>query len=122
MSRQASGVLAWLTQRVTAVYLALFLTYLFVKFAFDAPADYESLRLWVGEPLVTAALLLFFPIVLAHAWVGIRDVFLDYVHNVALRVVLLALVVFMFLASGLWGFKAIVIAIINPALINPVVG
>lgn len=114
MSRQASGLLAWLTQRVTAIYLALFVSYLFIKFAFDAPPDYESLRLWVSEPLVTAALLLFFPIVLAHAWVGIRDVFLDYVHNVALRVILLALVVFMFLASGLWGFKAIVIAIINP--------
>ncbi len=113
MSRQASGILAWLAQRLTAVYLAVFITYLFIKFTFDAPVDYLALRAWVAQPVVTAALLLFFPIVLFHAWVGIRDVFLDYVQIVGLRVILLALVAFTFLASGLWGFKAIVIAIIK---------
>ena len=116
MSRQASGVIAWLTQRVTAVYLAIFMTYLFVHFLVDAPTDYQTLRAWVAQPMVTAALLLFFPILLSHAWVGIRDVFLDYVKNVGLRMVLLALVAFMFLASGLWGFKAIVIAIIKAGM------
>lgn len=113
MSRQASGVMAWLAQRVTAVYLAIFLTYLFGHFLLDAPASDEALRAWVAQPLVTASLLLLFPIILTHAWVGIRDVFLDYVKIVALRVILLSLVAFMFLASGLWGFKAIVIAIIK---------
>ncbi|WP_295443610.1 succinate dehydrogenase, hydrophobic membrane anchor protein [uncultured Thiodictyon sp.] len=116
MSRQASGVIAWLGQRLTAVYLAIFITYLFIKFMFDAPADVQMLRAWVAQPPVTAALLLFFPIVLFHAWVGIRDVFLDYVKIVGVRVVLLALVAFLFLASGLWGFKAIVIAIIKAGI------
>jgi succinate dehydrogenase / fumarate reductase membrane anchor subunit len=116
MSRQASGVIAWLAQRLTAVYLAIFISYLFLKFAFDAPANDQALRAWVAQPPVTAALLLFFPIILFHAWVGIRDVFLDYVKIVGVRVVLLALVAFLFLASGLWGFKAIVIAIIKAGI------
>jgi len=119
MSRQASGVIAWLTQRLTAVYLAFFVSYLFIKFLFDPPVDYQALRAWVAQPLVTAALLLFFPILLSHAWVGIRDVFLDYVKNVGVRVVLLALVAFTFLGSGLWGFKAIVIAVINAGTGTP---
>lgn len=116
MSRQASGVIAWLTQRLTAVYLAVFVTYLFIKFLVDPPVDDQALRAWIARPLVTAALLLFFPILLSHAWVGIRDVFLDYVKIVGLRVILLAIVAFMFLASGLWGFKAIVIAIIKAGM------
>ncbi|WP_295430506.1 succinate dehydrogenase, hydrophobic membrane anchor protein [uncultured Thiodictyon sp.] len=116
MSRQASGVIAWLTQRVTAVYLAVFMAYLFIHFLVDAPADDQALRAWVAQPMVTAALLIFFPILLSHAWVGIRDVFLDYVKNVGLRMILLALVAFMFLASGLWGFKAIVIAVIKAGM------
>lgn len=113
MSRQASGLLAWVAQRLTAVYLGIFLVYLLLHFLFDPPASDVELRAWVAQPLVTAALLAFFPILLTHAWVGIRDVFLDYVHIVGLRVILLALVAFTFLASGLWGFKAIVIAIIK---------
>ena len=116
MSRQASGLLAWLTQRVTAVYLAIFLTYLFLHFLFDAPADVHALRAWVSQPLVSAGLVLMVPLLLAHAWVGIRDLFLDYVHIVGLRVVLLALVAFMFLGSGLWAFKAIVVADITAGI------
>jgi succinate dehydrogenase / fumarate reductase membrane anchor subunit len=110
MSRQASGVMAWVTQRVTAVYLAFFLTYLLLHFLFDPPADYLELRAWVAHPQVSAGLVLMVPLLLAHAWVGIRDVFLDYVKIVGLRVVLLALVVFLFVGSGLWAFKAIVVA------------
>lgn len=110
MSRQASGVMAWAIQRVTAVYLAFFLSYLLFHFIFDAPADYLELRAWVARPLVSISLVLFVPLLLAHAWVGFRDVLLDYVKIVGLRVVLLALVAFLFVGSGLWAFKAIVIA------------
>jgi len=110
MSRQASGIMAWAIQRVTAVYLALLMTYFMVHFLFNPPADYLELRAWVALPLVSVALVLFVPLLLAHAWVGFRDVLLDYVKLVGVRVVLLALVAFMFLGSGLWAFKAIVIA------------
>jgi len=113
MSRQASGVMAWVTQRVTAVYLALFLSYLLFHFLLNAPADYLELRAWAAQPQVSAGLVLMVPLLLAHAWVGIRDVFLDYVKNVGLRIVFLGLVVFMFVGSGLWAFKAIIVAAIT---------
>lgn len=110
MSRQASGLMAWLTQRATAVYLAFFLSYLLLHFVFDAPADHAALRAWVNRPPVAIGLLLCVPLLLAHAWVGIRDTLLDYVSALGLRIGLMTLFSFVFIASGLWFFKAIVSA------------
>ncbi len=43
MSRRASGLKAWVVQRATAIYLALFGVYLTLHFALDAPADHAAL-------------------------------------------------------------------------------
>lgn len=113
MSRQASGLMAWVVQRATAVYLGLFLGYLLIHMTFAPPADQAALKAWVTQPLVSAGLLLFIPVLLAHAWVGIRDVLIDYVHHLGARVLLLSLFAFVFLASGLWALKAIIAAGLN---------
>jgi succinate dehydrogenase / fumarate reductase, membrane anchor subunit len=110
MSRQASGLIAWLIQRATAVYLALFLAYLLIHFVFNAPADHTALAAWVAHPVVAIGLLLFVPLLLAHAWVGIRDVLIDYVHSLGARLGLLTLFAFVLIASGLWAFQAIITA------------
>jgi succinate dehydrogenase / fumarate reductase, membrane anchor subunit len=110
MSRQASGLMAWVIQRATSVYLAIFLTYVLIHFAFNAPADHAALVSWVTHPVVALGLVLLVPVLLAHAWVGIRDVLIDYVHVLGLRIGLLTLVAFVFIASGLWAYKAIITA------------
>jgi succinate dehydrogenase / fumarate reductase membrane anchor subunit len=58
---------------------------------------------------VTLGLLLFIPLLLAHAWVGIRDVLIDYVKPIAVRIGLLALFALLFLASGLWALQALIL-------------
>lgn len=110
MSRQASGLMAWLIQRATAIYLALFGLYLVSHFTISPPADHAALLAWVKQPLVTIGLLLCLPLALAHAWVGLRDVLIDYVHVLGLRIGLMMLFGFLFLASGLWTLKAIITA------------
>jgi succinate dehydrogenase / fumarate reductase, membrane anchor subunit len=114
MSRHASGLMAWLIQRASAVYLALLLAYLLIHFTFYAPADHAALVTWAQHPLVSGALLLGIPLLLAHAWIGIRDVLIDYVHQLALRLSLLMLFAFLLIAAGLWLFKAILTAGIQP--------
>jgi succinate dehydrogenase / fumarate reductase membrane anchor subunit len=103
-------MMAWVIQRATSVYLLVMLSYLLIHFIFDAPADHAALVGWASQPLVAMALLLLVPVVLMHAWVGIRDVLIDYVHVLGLRITLLSLFAFVFVASGLWAFKAIIIA------------
>jgi succinate dehydrogenase / fumarate reductase membrane anchor subunit len=110
MSRQASGLKAWVVQRASAVYLALFSVYLLLYFALDPPADHAALADWAASPWVSAAFLLFIPLLLAHAWIGIRDVLLDYVHPIGARVILLGLFALMLLGSGLWAMKALIAA------------
>jgi succinate dehydrogenase / fumarate reductase membrane anchor subunit len=110
VSRRASGLKAWVVQRATAVYLALFGVYLALKLAFDAPADHAALSAWVSSPWVALGLLVFIPVTLAHAWVGIRDVFMDYLKPIGLRVAALTVIAFVFVASGLWAMQALIIA------------
>ncbi len=106
MSRHASGLMAWLIQRVSAVYLALFMAYLLSHVIFNPPTDHAALVAWVRHPAVMAGLLLWVPLLLAHAWVGVRDVLIDYVHRLGLRISLLMLSGLILIASGLWMFKA----------------
>ncbi|NCA71294.1 MAG: succinate dehydrogenase, hydrophobic membrane anchor protein [Sphingobacteriia bacterium] len=110
MSRQASGLMAWIVQRATSVYLALCMSLLLVKFVFSPPPDHAALVAWVTDPVVALGLVLFVPLLLAHAWVGIRDALIDYVHALWPRIGLLTLFAFVFVASGLWAFKAIITA------------
>lgn len=110
MSRQASGLKAWVVQRVTAVYLALFGFYLAIVMLFVPPADHAAMVAWVNSPLVALGLLVFIPVLLAHAWVGIRDVFMDYLRPIAWRVAALSVIAFLFLASGLWALQALIVA------------
>jgi succinate dehydrogenase / fumarate reductase membrane anchor subunit len=110
VSRRASGLKAWFLQRATAVYLGLFGIYLALYFMLAAPASHAELVAWAASPWVALGLLLFIPILLAHAWVGIRDVLMDYMKPIVLRATAMTLVGFVFLASGLWAAQAVIAA------------
>ena len=110
MSRRASGLRAWFLQRATAVYLLLFILYTLQHLIFHAPADYAAWQGWVAQPAVSLGLLLFFASLLLHAWVGIRDVIIDYVHPTAIRVSVLTVIGFVLVACAVWALKIIILA------------
>jgi succinate dehydrogenase / fumarate reductase membrane anchor subunit len=110
MSRKASGLKAWAVQRLTAIYIALFALYLMAVLLFSAPAGYAEWKAWIGAPVVSVALLLFVATVLMHAWIGVRDVLIDYVHPIAIRATLLGIIALSLLAMGLWAAKALILA------------
>jgi succinate dehydrogenase / fumarate reductase membrane anchor subunit len=110
MSRRASGLRAWFIQRASAIYLMLFFLYMLLHFIADAPADHAAWQGWVAQPLVGFGLLLFFASLLIHAWVGIRDVVIDYVHPTAIRVSLLTVIGFGLIGCALWVLQIIILA------------
>jgi len=110
MSRQATGLRAWVIQRVSAIYLLLFFPYLIGKFILVPPASHADWVSWLSLPVVSIGLLVFVLALLVHAWVGARDILVDYVHPVAARITLLSLLGFGLVACGLWAFKVIIIA------------
>lgn len=74
------GLDMWLWQRASAVYMALFLVF-FLVLLVKAPAlDFAT---WHGlfKPLsMKVGALLFVASLLVHAWIGLREIFIDYLH------------------------------------------
>lgn len=107
MSRRAHGLRAWLLQRLTAVYLGLFLVFVTLRFWFHPIPDYPAWHDWLADPLINLATGLFVLSLLIHAWVGVRDVVMDYVRHTGLRVALLALIVLTLAGTGLWVLRVL---------------
>ncbi len=107
MSMQMTGLRAWLVQRIAAVYIGFFSLYLLVHFTTNAPGSYSEWLGWVGHPAIAVSWALFFTALLLHAWVGMRDVLLDYVHNTAARLVALIALALFLLAQGLWALTVL---------------
>ncbi len=105
MSRRAAGLRAWLLQRISAVYLALYVIYFLL--ASPAAGGYAAWHAWLGSPWPLLALALFFLALAIHAWVGVRDVIIDYVHHAGLRLLLLSGVGLVLLGSLLWSLMAL---------------
>lgn len=105
--RASSGIRAWILQRVSGAYLAL----CFIAVAagiVSAPAmTYDLWRGWFVHPAGNIAAALFFVALAVHAWVGMRDVIIDYVRVAALRFVLLGITLLTLSASLLWSLRVL---------------
>jgi succinate dehydrogenase / fumarate reductase membrane anchor subunit len=102
MSRHATGLRAWFLQRISAVYLTGFSLFLLGLFLLAPPVDFAQWQALMAAPAMQVASLLFFVNLLIHAWVGFRDVLIDYVPLTPLRLTLLSLLGFGLIACGLW--------------------
>lgn len=110
MSRKASGLKAWVLQRATALYIGVFSLYLLLVMLIAPPDDYAAWRNWFADPLMGIATLVFVLSVLLHAWVGVRDVVIDYVWNTPVRVAVLGLVALTLVVCGLWASQSLILA------------
>lgn len=102
MKKTVTGLRAWLMQRVSAVYMLFFILFLLFHFLLDPPHSYLAWHGWMRNPGVSVATFVFFAALLLHAWVGVRDVLMDYVHPLALRVSVLALLALGLMAIAAW--------------------
>ncbi|MEZ5540551.1 MAG: succinate dehydrogenase, hydrophobic membrane anchor protein [Pseudomonadota bacterium] len=109
MSRHADGLRTWLLQRVSAVYLAGFLVYVLLHFALNPRPDYFAWRAWLSHPPVSVAAAGFVLALLVHGWVGLRDVTLDYVHPLGLRLTVLTAIAFLLIGCGLWAMRVLIV-------------
>ncbi len=107
--RASSGLRSWLAQRLSAAYIVIFLI-IFVVLWGGEPLSFEVWRAWVSHPAANIALLLFFFSLLAHAWIGGRDVVIDYVNSVATRYVLLIIFGMGLIILGLWTLRILLLA------------
>ncbi len=102
MSIHAQGMRAWLLQRLSGAYIGLYLVVALIVIGAGPRLDYMRWHDLLSQPVVAIATLLFFFFILIHAWVGIRDVLLDYVHLQALRFSILMVLALGLLTMGIW--------------------
>ncbi len=113
MTRRVSGFRAWVLQRISALYLGLYILFLIWHFMFSAPASFTEWREWVAEPINNLSLLFFAFFLLLHAWIGTRDIFIDYINPLLIRVFLLTLLAIGLIGSGLWTAKYLFLTIVS---------
>jgi succinate dehydrogenase / fumarate reductase membrane anchor subunit len=79
------GLRDWLVQRITAVLMLLFTAALLLQVIFGGPVGYDS---WAGIFSRQWMKVLTFVVIVSlawHAWVGMRDIFMDYIKPMGLR-------------------------------------
>jgi len=82
------GLRDWLAQRVTAVLMALFTIVLLAQLIFGGPLGYDR---WAAIFSAQWMKFLTFVVIISlayHAWVGVRDIWMDYVKPVGVRLAL----------------------------------
>ncbi|GAB2905209.1 succinate dehydrogenase, hydrophobic membrane anchor protein [Uliginosibacterium flavum] len=82
------GFRDWLAQRVTAVVMAVYTVYMFVC-VLNLPAyDNAAWRGLMSGGFAKFATFLFALALFYHAWVGVRDIWMDYVKPISVRLTL----------------------------------
>jgi succinate dehydrogenase / fumarate reductase membrane anchor subunit len=98
------GVDAYLLQRLTAVVLAVYSLFILLRLflggsGYDAWAGLFA-PLWMKIFTLVALLALFY-----HAWIGVRDIWMDYVKPTGIRLSLQTLTVLWLLFCAVWSVQ-----------------
>ena len=97
----------WLIQRVTAVVMLVYTLFFLAVIIALPPLDYDRWRVLWQLSVMRYATLFFLISALLHAWVGVRNIFMDYVKDTGVRLVLYVLVILTLLAYGTWVWQVL---------------
>ena len=103
------GLGDWLLQRLTALVMAVYTVAMVACVLMHAPHGRAEWNELLSGGFTRVATMLFFAALAYHAWVGMRDILMDYLRATALRltaevVVGIALVAYVVWAAAiLWG-------------------
>ncbi len=87
------GLRDWLAQRITAVIIAVYAVIAVVVLLSGKPINYPVWKDLFAQGWMRVATLLFAVSVAWHAWVGVRDILMDYVKPDGLRLTLQVFVI-----------------------------
>jgi succinate dehydrogenase / fumarate reductase membrane anchor subunit len=96
------GTRDWLAQRVSAAIMAVYVVVVLALVASRAPFTYETWKALFAQGWMHVATLLFALSLAWHAWVGVRDILMDYVKHDGLRLALQVLTVLLLAGYASW--------------------
>lgn len=102
------GLRDWLVQRVTASLMALFTVVLLLQvLTISGPISYEA---WAAIFSAQWMKFLTFGLIVSlawHAWIGVRDIWMDYVKPVGLRLALHVFTIVWLVGCAGWAFSVL---------------
>ncbi len=96
------GLRGWLMQRVSAVVMTLFTLLFVAALALARPRDFAAWKELMSQGWMRLAALLFFASLALHAWVGMRDILMDYIRHTGWRLAGEATVIVALAAMAAW--------------------
>jgi len=92
----------WMIQRITAVIMLLFSVVILGFFFVKGSVAYGDWKQLFSASAVRILALLFLLSVYYHAWIGIRDVLMDYLKPVSIRLTAQVLVFLFLIVCSIW--------------------
>lgn len=96
------GLKEWLVQRITAVVMAVYSLVIGVVVLARLPMDHERWKALFALQWFRVLTLLFLLCLFWHAWIGVRDILMDYLQSLAVRLTVQVLVLLALVAYALW--------------------
>ncbi len=98
------GLKDWLAQRVTALVMIAY-TVIFLVALGRGTVSYASWKALFAQEWMRFATLLFVASVLIHAWVGVRNVWMDYIKHTGLRLALQIVTILWLVGCAGWAMQ-----------------
>ena len=99
------GLRDWLIQRITAVVMAVYCVVLAAYLLIQGHIDYDGWTALFSSEVVRTSTLLFLMCLFYHAWIGIRDIVMDYVKPPGVRLLIHVLVILALLLYVIWSVQ-----------------
>ncbi len=98
------GLKDWLAQRITAVVMLVY-TVVFLFALGRGPVTHASWKALFAQEWMRLATFLFVASVLIHAWIGVRNIWMDYIKHTGLRLVLEVATVLWLVGCAGWAMQ-----------------
>ena len=99
------GLKDWLAQRVTALVMAVYIIAFVGILLVCPPREQEQWRALFGNQVMRIATLFFFVSLFWHAWIGMRDILMDYVKPTGVRLGLEVVVLLVLVGYSVWAVQ-----------------
>jgi succinate dehydrogenase / fumarate reductase, membrane anchor subunit len=99
------GLKDWLAQRITAVVMALFTVVVLAGVCAGAGSSLDAWRAFIGQPVIRFLAFIFILSLFYHVWVGVRDIWMDYVKNAGVRLTLHVLTLLALVGQAGWAVQ-----------------
>jgi succinate dehydrogenase / fumarate reductase, membrane anchor subunit len=99
------GLRDWLAQRITAALMAIYTVIVAAVVVMNSPLTYGVWRELFTQGWMRVATLLFAVSLAWHAWVGVRDILMDYIKADGLRLTLQVLTLLLIAVYVAWAVQ-----------------